>query len=58
LEVAVRKDLDIDRIQLFTAKGKETEQLCINGLNRLMCTTTNNEGRIKNTFQLTDNEIH
>ena len=57
LETIIGKDLDRNRIQLFTAEGKKQRSLCINGLNRSMCTMTDNDGRIKNTFTLTNNEM-
>jgi len=57
LEVIVQKDLDRNRIKMFTAEGKKMKNLCINGLTRSMCTTTDDEGRIKNNFLLTNTEI-
>lgn len=57
LELLVQKDLDKNRIKMFTAEGKERKSLCVNGLNRMMCTVTDEEGRIKNTFALTNDEI-
>jgi phosphatidate phosphatase APP1 len=57
LELIVRKDLDRNRVKMFTAEGKEKKNLCIDGLNRNMCTTTDNEGRIKNTFIMNNQEI-
>ncbi|CAF1179380.1 unnamed protein product [Adineta steineri] len=58
LEKIIKKDLDINRIKLFTAHGKEKKNVCIDGLNRSMCTSTDDEGRIKNTFQITNNEMN
>ena len=57
LEVIVKKDLDRNRIKMFTAEGKKNKNLCIDGLNRTMCTKTDDEGRIKNTFTMTNQEI-
>ncbi|CAF0949264.1 unnamed protein product [Adineta ricciae] len=57
LELVVKKDLDNNRIKLFTAEGEKNKDLCVDGLNRSMCTKTDDEGRIKNTFQLTDAEL-
>jgi len=57
LEIIVRKDLDRNRVKMFTAEGKEKKNLCIDGLNRNMCTITDNEGRIKNTFIMNNQEI-
>ena len=57
LEIIVRKDLDRNRVKMFTAEGKEKKNVCIDGLNRPMCTTTDDEGRIKNTFTMTNQEI-
>jgi hypothetical protein len=57
LEKVIKKDLDISRIRMFTADGKERQPLCIDGLNRTMCTRTDDEGRIKNTFQMRHDEI-
>ncbi|CAF0878562.1 unnamed protein product [Rotaria sp. Silwood1] len=57
LEKVIGKDLDINRIKLFTADGQENENLCIFNFNQSICTYTNDEGRIKNTFQISENEI-
>ncbi|CAF1136356.1 unnamed protein product [Rotaria sp. Silwood1] len=57
LELVVRKDLDHDRVKMFTAEGEEKKDLCINGLSRSMCTKTDNEGRLKNTFTMANHEI-
>jgi phosphatidate phosphatase APP1 len=57
LELIVQKDLDRNRIKMFTAKGKKRKELCIDGLNRAMCTRTDDDGRIRNTFTMTDEEI-
>src|SRR5690349_10245241 len=38
LEIIVQKDLDLNRIKMFTAEGQKRKDLCINGLNRSMCT--------------------
>jgi phosphatidate phosphatase APP1 len=57
LEIIVKKDLDKNRIKMFTAEGKEKKSLCINGFNRSMCTKTDDEGCIKNTFTITNQEI-
>jgi phosphatidate phosphatase APP1 len=57
LEVIVRKDLDRNRIKMFTAEGKKNKNLCIDGLNREMCTQTDKDGRIKNLFTITDREM-
>ncbi len=57
LELIVQKDLDRNRIKMFTAEGKERKYLCIDGLNREMCTQTDDNGRIKNIFTVTDQEM-
>ena len=57
LELVIKKDLDGNRVKLFTAEGAGNRDLCVDGLNRSMCTKTDDEGRIKNTFQLTDAEL-
>jgi phosphatidate phosphatase APP1 len=57
LELIVQKDLDENRIKMFTSEGKKNQDLCINGLNRSMCSKTDDEGRIKNTFTMTNQEI-
>ena len=57
LEKVIKKDLDMSRIRMFTADGEEHQPVCIDGLNRTMCTKTDDEGRIKNTFQMRDDEI-
>ena len=57
LELIIRKDLDRGRIKMFTAEGKKKKELCIDGLNRPMCTKTDEEGRIKNIFTMTNQEI-
>ncbi|CAF0903040.1 unnamed protein product [Adineta steineri] len=57
LELVVQKDLDRNRVKMFTAEGKEKKNLCIDGLARSMCTVTDDEGRIKNTFTMTNQEI-
>ncbi|CAF1024282.1 unnamed protein product [Rotaria sordida] len=57
LELIVRKDLDRNRVKMFTAEGEDGEQICINALSRSMCTKTDKEGRIKNNFKLTNQEI-
>lgn len=57
LELIVGKDLDRERVKMFTAEGKEKKKLCIDGLTRSLCTQTDDQGRIKNTFLLTNNEV-
>lgn len=57
LETIIGRDLDRDRIRMFTAEGKEQRSLCIHGLNRSICTRTDNDGRIQNTFTLTNSEM-
>lgn len=57
LELIVKKDLDENRIKMFTAEGQGKKSLCINGLNTSMCTKTDDEGRIKNTFTITNQEM-
>jgi phosphatidate phosphatase APP1 len=57
LELIVRKDLDKNRVKMFTAEGKKKKDLCIDGLSRSMCTKTDGDGRIKNTFTVTNQEI-
>lgn len=37
---------------------KKKKNLCINGLNRSICTITDDEGRINNTFQISNEELH
>ena len=57
IESIIGQDLDLDRIKMITAEGKKRQNLCINGLNRSMCTMTDDDGRIKNTFTLTNDEM-
>lgn len=57
-ELIIKKDLDFNRIRVFAADGEEKKDLCIDGVNRSMCTTTDDEGRLKNPFQITDNEMN
>ncbi|CAF3569262.1 unnamed protein product [Rotaria sordida] len=57
LELIVQKDLDRNRIKMFTAEGKKRQDVCIDGLNREMCARTDDDGRIKNTFIMTNQEI-
>ncbi|CAF3430405.1 unnamed protein product [Rotaria sp. Silwood2] len=57
LELIVQKDLDRNRVKMFTAEGKEKKDLCIDGLSRSMCAKTDDEGRLKNTFKMTNQEI-
>ena len=57
LELIVRKDLDRDRVKMFTAEGLAKKDICIDGLSRPMCTRTDGDGRIKNTFTMTNDEI-
>ena len=57
LELIVQQDLDRNRVKMFTAEGKKRKELCIDGLNREMCTLTDDDGRIKNTFTMTNAEI-
>ncbi|UJR32132.1 hypothetical protein I4U23_019600 [Adineta vaga] len=57
-EKIIKKDFDFNRIKLFTADGEENKDICINGLNRSMCTKTDDEGRIKNPFQITNDEMN
>ncbi|CAF1295112.1 unnamed protein product [Adineta ricciae] len=57
LELIVQKDLDRNRVKMFTAEGIEKKDVCIDGLTRSMCTKTDNEGRIKNPFTMTNEEI-
>ena len=57
LELVVQQDLDRERVKMFTAEGKKRKELCIDGLDRDMCTRTDDDGRIKNTFTMTNDEI-
>ena len=57
LEKIIGKNFDLNRINLLTADGEEKKTLCMDGLNRSMCTITDDEGRIKNTFQISQNEL-
>ncbi|CAF0736930.1 unnamed protein product [Rotaria sordida] len=57
LEKTIEKDFDINRIKLFTADGQENKKVCIDNFNQSICTHTDHEGRIKNTFQISKNEI-
>lgn len=57
LEIVVRKDLDINRVRMFTAEGKKKKDICIDGLSRSMCTKTDDDGRITNTFAVTNEEV-
>ena len=57
LQKVIKKDLNVDRIRVFTAAGREHRRLCIDGLNRSMCTVTDDEGRIQNTFQMSNQEV-
>ncbi|CAF3553175.1 unnamed protein product [Rotaria sp. Silwood1] len=58
LESIVGKDLDGSLIKLFTADGKEKKNVCIDNLNKPICTLTDDEGIIKNTLQISQNEIN
>jgi len=44
-------------LKCLLLKVKKGKNICINGLNRPMCTKTDDEGRIKNTFTMTNQEI-
>jgi len=58
LEKIIEKDLDFNRIELFTADGEEKKNLCIDNLNWSICMIADDEGRIKNTFQINENEFN
>ncbi|CAF0894168.1 unnamed protein product [Rotaria sordida] len=57
LEVIIQKDLNQNRIKMFTADGKKREDVCIDGLNQEMCIRTDDDGHIKNSFTMTNQEI-
>lgn len=57
LEKATGKDLDINRIKLFTADGKSNKNIYIDNSNRSICIRTDEDGRISNKFQMSENEI-
>ncbi|CAF2046924.1 unnamed protein product [Rotaria magnacalcarata] len=57
LELVVRQDLDSNRVKMFTAEGKDKKDLCIAGLSRPMCAKTDKDGRLKNAFTMTDQEV-
>ena len=57
LEKIIGKNLDLNRINLFTADGQESKSVCIDGLDRTMCTITDDQGRINNTFRIRQNEL-
>lgn len=57
LETIIKKDLDLERVKMITADGEKYQTVCIDGFNRKMCATTNDEGQIKNTFQVRDDEL-
>lgn len=57
LETIVQRDLDRQRVKMFTAEGKENKKVCIDGLTRSICTQTDGEGRLKTQFQLTNNDV-
>lgn len=57
MELVIQKDLDRERVKMFTAEGKENKNICINGLARSICTKTDDEGRIKTTFSITNGEM-
>lgn len=57
LELIVKTGLDRDRVKMFTADGKEKKDICIDGTARPMCTRTDGDGRIKNAFTMTNQEV-
>ncbi|CAF4762208.1 unnamed protein product, partial [Rotaria socialis] len=57
LELIVRKDLDRNRVKMFTAEGEKRKDICIDGLNREVCTRTDDDGCIANTFTITNQEM-
>jgi len=57
LQLLMKEKVDKERVKLFTASGEDDKSLCIDGLNRAMCTKTDDEGRIKNTFTMSNDEI-
>ncbi|CAM4792639.1 unnamed protein product [Rotaria magnacalcarata] len=57
LELIVRKDLDRNRVKMFTAEGEKRKDICIDGLNREVCTRTDDDGCVKNTFTITNQEM-
>lgn len=57
LEKIIDKNFDLNRINLFTADGEERKTVCIDGLNRTICTMTDDEGRINHTIQIRQNEL-
>ncbi|CAF0941279.1 unnamed protein product [Adineta ricciae] len=56
-ELIVQKDLDRSRIKMFTAEGRKQKTVCIDGLDREMCTMTDDNGLVKNKFTVTNDEI-
>lgn len=57
LESMIKRDIDRDRLKMFTADGEESQTVCIDGLNRSICTKTDDEGRMINTFRIRDDEF-
>jgi len=57
LEKIIGKNLDRNRIKLFTADGRKKQKLCLDDWKRPLCTVTDEEGRIENTFQIQENEL-
>jgi len=50
-------NIDAKRVSYFTGSGKKNKRLCIDGLDKEMCTKTDSNGLIQKQFQVTHNDI-
>lgn len=50
-------DIDGKRVSYFTGTGKRYKPLCIDGLEREMCTKTNTHGLIEKQFRVSNDDI-
>ena len=50
-------NIDSKRVSYFTGSGKRYKNLCIDGLQREMCTKTDTHGLIEKQFQVTNDDI-
>ncbi|CAF1012916.1 unnamed protein product [Rotaria sp. Silwood1] len=58
LRIAIGPNINMNRVKLFTAEGQEHETVCIDNFNQRICTRTDDEGRIKFTIRIGNNEIN
>ncbi|CAF3566831.1 unnamed protein product [Rotaria sp. Silwood1] len=58
LQIVIGQNINMNRIKLLSAEGREHETVCIDNFDKYICTNTDDEGRIKFTIRISDNEIN